>query len=213
MKHPAGILILLALLPKILTAQAPPGVVIKTRLLTNVIARNPNIAVEKVLTNKYSLELEGIWVLHDRTTTGGERARSKYYDSKGFAASLSIRRYLEVKGAIPNGTYIAAFMRYNASTIEHVEKVYATTGFYKRTIDLYRSGPELGFLFGRQFFLFRKITSEINGGLGHYWNAEKQTLVAGTGDPDFVNGVYRTNRREVRSYLRLSIGYLIGKRM
>jgi hypothetical protein len=82
---------------------------------------------------------------------------------------------------------------------------------YQNTVNVSMKGPELGFLIGRQFFLFKNFTSGINIGLSNYWQSYKERLVSGQPSSDFVNGEYNTKFMFVRPYANITLGYLIGQ--
>ncbi|HUS01808.1 MAG TPA: DUF3575 domain-containing protein [Chitinophagaceae bacterium] len=203
-----GSLFIITLCPGFLTAQHSNRVIIKTQLLTNAIAHNPTLGIEKILNDKFSLELEGIWMRRDKTSNSGEGVHQSFYNSNGLALTFSTKYYFDKKNTIPNGKYLSGFIRYNSTTIKNVDKAQSINGSYLRTIDLHMQGPELGFLLGRQF-LFKNFTSDINFGLGYYWQSYQETLKSGQTSNDFVNGRYKTGYRIVRPYLHVTIGYML----
>ena len=211
MKLTRSWIFIFGLFPLPATAQLSKGIVIKTEILSNAIIKfNPNLAVEKPFTDRLSAELQGIWMRVDRVNTGGEGSRKKFHDSKGGSLVLSTRYYFGRKATIPNSKYLSGFIRYNSTKINNVEKIDFRYG-YQHTVNVSTKGPELGFLVGKQFFLFENLMSEINFGLSNYWQSYKETLISGPPSSVFVNGEYNTKFVFARPYANFTVGYLIGR--
>lgn len=180
-------------------------IVIKTQILQNAIGLNPNIIIEKYLTNRFSIGTEFIWRRRTWASSGEEYDFGKYYRSQGFTIGLQSKFYFSSKEAAPNAWYVAGLYRYNSALIKNFEK--RTFGNeYSRTVDISKYGNEFGFLIGRQFFICKNITSEINIGLGNYWQNYEEHFISGNEDDLLPNQKFNNG---VRFYFGFTVGYFI----
>jgi hypothetical protein len=205
-----------AFLPFRLSAQQANGLIVKSELFRN-LNTNYNLGFEKILTKRFSAGLEGIWVRREAAATGGEgpvgiRTFPYQHNSNGYRVELFGRYYFGKKHQAPNAFFASPFLRYNATRINGLDMQKGISGLYVRTIDLIRKGPELGIATGRQFYLFRNITAEINVGISNYFTSVEEIFVGGETSSDYVNGKYKYRENQLRGQFQFKIGYLFGMR-
>jgi hypothetical protein len=210
---------LFAFFPIHLSAQPPSGIIVRSDLFKNFFAKNPNVSIEKIFSERISGGLEGAWIRRDRAWTGSEPAGVPFafsapaHKSNGLTLGVFTRYYFGTKHQVPDAAFISGFLQYNSTTIKGLEIQQGIDGLYKRTIDLHRSGPELGCITGRQFLVAKKISLEINVGISNYFTYAKETFIAGERGVEYVNGIYKYRENHTRGHLNFSIGYLFRKRM
>lgn len=182
-------------------------IIIKTQILQDAIGLNPNIIIEKYLTNRFSIGTEFIWRRRTWASSGEEWNFGNYYRSQGFTIGLQTKFYFSSKETAPNAWYIAGLYRYNSALIKNFE-MRTFKNEYSRTVDISKYGNEFGFLIGRQFFIYNNITSEINIGIGNYWQNYEEHFVSGN-EEDLLS--YQRYNDRLRVYFGFTLGYFITK--
>jgi hypothetical protein len=163
--------------------------------------------LRKLLTNRFSIGTEFIWRRRTWASSGEEWNFGKYYKSQGFTIGLQSKFYFSSKEIAPNAWYIAGIYRYNSAVLKNFE-MRTFKNEYSRTVDVSKYGNEFGFLIGRQFFMGKNITSEINTGIGNYWQNYEERFVSGN-EEDLLP--IQMNIKRVRVYFGFTIGYLFTK--
>jgi hypothetical protein len=196
------------LFPIFLSAQTPHGFIIKSLVIQDALHQNPNIIVEKILNNRYSVELaaalrNGTWYWQ-----GGKGSIfPTFRECTGFSVGIAARYYLSEKKS-PNAWYTSGLLRYSETHIKQASLYTAGSNGGQRKVNLSRSGSELGLVFGRQFLIAKHITTEVYIGAGTYLQFSKEDYVSGPLDeviPEQVNFKFRP-------YLGWTAGYFFGKK-
>jgi hypothetical protein len=196
------------LFPIFLSAQTPHAFVLKSLVIQDAVHQNPNIIIEKILNNRYSVEIaaalrNGAWYWQ-----GGEGSIfPTFRECTGYSIGLAARYYLSEKKS-PNWWYASGLLRYNETHIKRAGLSTAGISGQQRVVNLSRNGPELGLVFGRQFLIFRHITTEAYVGAGTYLQFSKEDYVSGLQEeviPEQVNFKFRP-------YLGWTAGYFFGKK-
>lgn len=204
MKH---IIIIFILLPFFLKGQTSNGILVKSLLLQDAFYQNPNLVIEKLISDHYSAELllalrNGDWYM-----PGGEGPPlPKFATSTGFTIGLSTRYYLSKESQIPNSFFTSLMARYNNTKIKNAE-IQTGIDSEPRMVNLSRNGPELGIAFGWQWIILKHFTTEIYTGGGAYLQFYKEEYVAGPENEVIPEQTILT----FRPYLGWTIGYLFRK--
>ena len=210
------LLVTFAFIPFRLSAQQAKGVIVKTELFRD-LGGNFNLGFEKILSDRFSVGLEGVRVGQESAPAGGEGPAgiplpAYRYNSSGYRVELFGRYYFGKNHKTPNAFFVSPFLRYNSTRVNGLEIQEGISGPYVRIIDLIRKGPEPGISLGRQFYLFRKITAELNVGISNYYTIVEEILVSGQPTSDYVNGKYKHRENELKGQFHFKIGYLIGNK-
>ena len=183
-------------------------IIFKTQIFQDAIGLNPNIIIEKLLTNRFSIGTEFIWRRRTWASSGEEWNFGKYYKSQGFTIGLQSKFYFSSREIAPNAWYIAGIYRYNSAVLKNFEmKTFKNE--YSRTVDVLKYGNEFGFLIGRQFFMGKNITSEIYTGIGNYWQNYEERFVSGNEEDLLPTQMYI---KRARVYFGFTLGYFFTKK-
>lgn len=203
------LLILFFLFPLMLLAQTSGGFLMKTLIFQDVFYHNPNLIVEKILDKNHTVELLLALRYGDWLVSGGKGLSNGLPHRKicnGYTVGLTGKYYFSGRKAIPNSWFVSGILRYNKTTIENA---YLQSGSYSRHVDLTRNGPEAGLAIGRQWLMFKHISSEIYFGGGTYYQHYKEEYISGAEDkvqPEQSFFVFRP-------YLGLTLGFMPGKNL
>jgi hypothetical protein len=205
MKH---LLIIFILFPIFISAQTSHGFILKSLVLQDAVHQNPNVIVEKVINNRYSVEFaaalrNGTWYWQ-----GGKGSIfPTFRECTGFSVGIAARYYLSEKKS-PNAWYTSGLLRYNETHIKQASLYTAGSNGGERKVNLSRKGPEMGLVFGRQFLIFKHITTEAYLGVGTYFQFSKEDYVSWPHDEVISEQV----SFKFRPYLGWSVGYFFGKK-
>jgi hypothetical protein len=181
-------------------AQISKGFLIKTLVFQDAIYRNPNLIIEKRISPKFSVEIQGAvrnGALVPNTTEG--IPAPNLHDCEGFTAGISVR-YFFVKGRTsPNSWYVSGILRYNDIELKNE----SVGNHLSRVVNISRTGPELGVLIGRQFLIGKFISTEFYLGAGAYRQVYKEEFVSGDLDGLVPKDVLLT----FRPYLGWTVGF------
>jgi len=184
-------------------------IIVKTQIFQNAIGHNPNLIFEMKLSNRFSIETEYIWRRRTWANSGGEWNFGRYYKSEGFTLGLQSKYYFSSRKPAPNAWYIAGLYRYNSTLIKNLEKK-TFKNDYSRTVNLAKYGNEFGFLIGRQFFIYKNLTSEVNIGIGNYWQNYVEHFVSGN-EYDLLPKMKYNDR--ARIYFGFTLGYYFKSKL
>ncbi len=195
------------LFPFFLQGQTSKGFILKTMVVQDAFYQNPNLIIEKLLTERYSVELllslrNGDWYMG-----GGEGpVVPKFSTSNGFTIGLSTKYYLTRENKIPNSWFTSGILRYNKTVIKEAE---IQKGIHSepRKVNLSRNGPELGIVFGRQLIFLKHFTTEWYIGAGGYLQFYQEEYISGPESeviPDQTKFTFRP-------YFGWTVGYLFRK--
>lgn len=204
MKH---LLIICILFPFLLHGQTSKGFLVKTLFYQDAFYHNPNLIVEKLLNNNYSIEIlfalrNGDWYIPGSKGLGADLPH--FIRSTGFTVGLSGRYYFANQKVIPNAWFASGNIRYNDT---HIKNVHLQTGANSRTVNLNRNGPEIGVTLGRQWIFLKHFTGEVYFGGGTYFQSYQEVSVSGT-----QNEVLSEKANFVfRPYFGMTLGYFFKK--
>lgn len=181
------------------------GILIKTLPIQDVFHKNPNIILEKPITDKFSVDFlfalrYTAWVYEPTSGIGGGPSWEQL-DSKGFTLGGAFRYYPIEKPDAPNGLYISATLRYNDLLIEDVSLKGDIDNNDSRRVDLDRKEIGFGALVGYQFRV-SSFAIDLYTGPGAMYRIQTENLVDGSDkylEPKSYEWI-------VRFYLGLSIG-------
>ncbi|NPD45798.1 hypothetical protein [Lentimicrobium sp. S6] len=183
-----ALLLLLFLLFCMISVQAQNdstrrGFLIKTLPIQDVFHKNPNVIIEKPITDKFSVDFLFAlrftdWVLNSSTGIGGGPSWSQN-DSKGYTLGSALKFYPLTKHHAPKGFYISGSIRFNDILIEGVNIKGDIDNNDSRIVDLDRLEIGAGALVGYQF-LFSRFVIDIYTGPGLKYRIEKENFVSGS---------------------------------
>lgn len=181
------------------------GFLIKTLPIQDIFHKNPNIIIEKPITDKFSVDFLFAlrytdWV-YESTSGIGAGPRWQQLDSKGYTVGGAFRFYPIEKPNAPNGFYISATIRYNDILMEDVALKGDIDNNDSRRVDLDRKEIGFGALVGYQFRISR-IAIDLYTGPGFKYRIEKETLLEGS--DKYLEP--KSNDWVSRFYLGLSVG-------
>ncbi|NMC99053.1 MAG: DUF3575 domain-containing protein [Bacteroidales bacterium] len=209
MKRSYVIIILIAASVTNLKGQIYDELVIKTNLLKDVVSYNPNIGLEKILTKKYSLEIEFTYKNRDNEYSGKDIDLWSYKKSNGYRIQSSLKRYFTKSKEIPNAWFLMGQLGFrNVHLPEFI--TYYKSGEYFRTADINKKRIEATLLFGREFHIYKNLLTEINLGVGINWEKYDSKLISGSNaDEKYENGLYETEYISPNFFINWTIGYLL----
>jgi hypothetical protein len=180
-------------------AQISKGFLIKTLVFQDAFYRNPNLIIEKRISPKFSVEIEGAvrnGALASYSTEGAPIP--SLHDCEGFTAGISVR-YFFVKGRTsPNSWFVSGVLRYNDILMKNEDLGYNILD----KADIRRSGTEMGILIGRQFLIGKFVSTEFYLGAGAFRKSQKEVFVSGE--------VYWPDREIVDVIFRPYLGWTVG---
>jgi hypothetical protein len=173
---------------------------VKTQILRNVVAQNPNLIFEKFVTEQFSLEIESIW--KRRNWLGNGINYGWFEKTNGYSVGIFPRFYFSPKNTPPKGWYVAGLFRYQdvrKSNFEIFERNSEDSYF----VNIRKSGTETGLIFGKQNMNKFGISMEINFGLSYFAQTYTKKLVFG--NPQDFNPT--SLNKSLKPVLRWVIGY------
>jgi hypothetical protein len=192
-----------------INGQSLDNLIIKSHPLRDFVALNPNIGLEKILNDRYSIELLFTYRNRDTEFSGKDFDIWSYKKSSGYRIQTSLKRYFVKSKKIPYAWYIAGqigFSDVNLSNFNELER----SGEYLRTVDINKKRIELNALFGKEFHIYKNFLTEINFGIGIIYEKYWIKLISGNNnDNRFQNGQYETDYFSPILCGNWTIGYLI----
>ncbi len=218
MKKTVFTLLLLGIVPFTLQSQFLKGTILKTKPFQDFVAYNPTFGMEKTVGKLFSAELEFMYRNRSWNVSGGEWDLGRFYDAGGFKIVIGSRIYFgktnrnldqETQKA-PFAWYGAIQLGYNLSTTYNVDRKATVSGIYMYTADIDKNWLELNIGIGRQFYLFKTITLDLNLGPSIYFPHQEKTTITKSEDLSEI-GTTKTEDfnfgRIIRPNLILSLGY------
>jgi len=196
--------ILLILVAFNANAQLWNNIVIKTHPLRDIIVRNYNLGLEKIISKHLSVELEYTYKNTDNNFSSCNPNGFRPSKSEGYRILTGTKYFLFLsKREIPNSWYIYGQIGY-----KHVEfnnyNYCANTPNSVFVDDVYHE-IEYNLLIGREFRIYKKLFMEINIGFGVFSQTYTRYFVD-SGKTD-----YGDTYNSFRPYTNWTIGYLISK--
>lgn len=197
------ILLLLVLFLQAQEEKSVGGILIKTLPIQDAFYQNPNLIIEKPISDKYSTSIilalrYSDWIFKS-SSFGGMKFPLKY-DAKGFTVG-GVFKYYYSKRPTPNGFYISGTIRYNDILMPEVHYSSDADPNNFRVVDLYRKSMELGAIWGYQVSVSRFIM-DFYIGTGIQYRFSEEEFVSG--NPKYVMTSYQ--EWIPRLYLGFSIG-------
>lgn len=206
-------LFILLLIPVLkIKGQVFDSLIIKTHPLRDAVAINPNIEIEKIFNKKFSLELDFTYKNRDTEFSGKDFDIWSYKKSNGFRILLGIKRYFVKSKQIPNAWYLLGQLGFRDVYLTNFNKL-DRSGEYYRTVNINKKRIETNILFGREFHIYKNLMTEINLGVGIFWEKYQSQLISGSNnDNRYENGFYKTDYFNPNLFINWTIGYLITKK-
>ena len=187
-----------------LNAQVWNNVLVKTHILRDVIIFNPNIALEKIVSNKnFSIEIEYTYKYKDVGTYTCEPSFWRYYKTTGSRVLLGVKYFFGDKEKIPNSWYLFGQIGYDYIYKDDYIKCPLEINTY--VVNTTKEYMEYNLVVGREFRVYKKIFMEINLGGGYLAGNYKQYNV--------TYNKFEINDKISKLYLysNFTIGYFISK--
>ena len=174
--------------------------------MRDIFAVNPNLGVEKIISDKFSLEVEFTYKNKDHNFISCNPDFYKFYNSTGYRGIIGIKYYFLFgeKRTIPNSFYFLGQAGYNDvkfNNINYCEGDLTQSVFLD---DVFKA-IEFNLVIGREFKVYKKLYTEINVGIT-YTIEDYKRYYAGT------SNLYEAyNYPDINFYMNWTIGYLISK--
>ncbi len=203
-------IILFLLIPTIGFCKFPDTTLIKTRPLQDFIGLNPNISIEKPIGHKNSIEIDLTYRNRTWFSNGGEWNFGKFTPSTGYRILVGFRHYIGKKKA-PFGFYWGTQGVVKYSLMKNIEMV-GFHGDYLNTQDIKIFQIELIPVFGYQFHISKRISSEFYIGPAFWLYRRKTDKIVDSPKPDEIGVTerdYNPKGLVVTPNFAFSIGFLI----
>ncbi len=167
---------------------------------------NPNLHVEKHLGAQASVSLEMMYTSHS-WTWNGSLFGGGFYRANGFLIGLAPRLYFPVRKEVPNAWYMSVMLRYSLAKFSNF--TYYNYDFYEDydyRADVTESESEIGFAFGRTFYLWKPVTADVFIGVGGGYGDRKRKFIEGHYENFREFGTYGLGK----FYFGFKVGYCFG---
>jgi len=198
------ILLFLILNSVVAKSQIWDSLIIKTHPLRDIVTFNPNIAFEKMLGKKISVEIEFTYKNKD-DEWGGKGIMDGYKKCFGYRTSVGLKKYFTKFKTIPTSWYVLGQIEYrniylpNFIFDKNGQQTFENINKYIFNVNV---------LFGKGFLISEHIFSEINFGVGIYSENWQAKYLSGS-SIDFVNGDRNIKEFNPDFFINWDIGYLI----
>ncbi len=196
------------LYPIFAKSQIWDSLIIKTHPLRDIVAQNPNIGFEKILSKKMSIELE--FTYKNREVEYGSspvKTNPSTVKSNGYRVIIGVKEYFTEHKQIPKAWYSSFQIGYRNINVPNFNE------YPNKIINIYKHDYDINALLGKGFLIFKHFFSEINFGVGLSYKDGHAKYLNGSNADEFYHN-FLDGRGELLPslYINWTIGYLISKK-
>ncbi|HAB53813.1 MAG TPA: hypothetical protein DCE80_16825, partial [Ignavibacteriales bacterium] len=158
---------------------------IKTRPLQDFIGYNPNISLEKPIGPKNSFEVDLMYRNRTWYSNGGEWDFGQFMPSTGYRILGGFRHYISKKKKAPFGFFLGSSVVVKYSMMKDIE-MESFEGLYTNTQDVELFQVELIPVFGYQYHISKRISSEFYLGPAFWLFRRESTTVVDSPNPEEI---------------------------